>query len=57
MHLLQIVHCDIKPENIMYSQTFGKNVLLDYGLTDIINQKWGKKTLTKFKGTYRFCGD
>lgn len=33
MHILQIIHLDIKPVNIMYSKTFGKNVLLDFGIS------------------------
>lgn len=32
MHILQIIHLDIKPANIMYSKTFQKNVLLEFGI-------------------------
>lgn len=56
MHTLQIIHFDIKPANIMYSPKYGKNVLLDFGISQIIDQRWGQKTLTKFKGTYEFSG-
>lgn len=31
MELIQTVHFDIKPANIMFSPEFGRNVLLDFG--------------------------
>jgi len=36
MHMLRIIHMDIKPMNIMYSNTFKKNIFIDFGLSDII---------------------
>ncbi len=33
MHMLQIVHRDIKPQNIMYSPAYNKNVFIDFGGT------------------------
>jgi serine/threonine protein kinase len=56
MHMLKVVHCDIKPSNIMYSRCYGKNVLIDFGVSDVINQEWGEKTLVSFRGTYEYCG-
>jgi serine/threonine protein kinase len=41
MHLLKIVHTDIKPDNIMFSKAFNKLVFIDFGLSDIIKQKMG----------------
>lgn len=31
MHVLRIVHRDIKPNNIMFSKTFNKIVFIDLG--------------------------
>lgn len=56
MHNLGIVHCDIKPENIMFSQSYQRNVFLDFGIAEICKQKIWNSTLTKFKGTYEYCG-
>jgi serine/threonine protein kinase len=36
MHQLKIVHRDIKSDNIMYSPTYKKNVLIDFGGCDFI---------------------
>jgi len=33
MHLLNIVHLDIKPSNIMFSNEFSKIVFIDFGLS------------------------
>jgi serine/threonine protein kinase len=41
MHQLKIVHSDIKPANIMWSPKLNKNVMLDYGLCEFINEDWG----------------
>jgi serine/threonine protein kinase len=46
---------DIKPENIAFSPYFQKDVFLDYGFSDIIEEEVGYKTLTKFKGTLTYC--
>jgi serine/threonine protein kinase len=56
MHMLKVVHCDIKPSNIMYSRLYDKNVLIDFGVSDVINQEWGEKTMVSFRGTYEYCG-
>lgn len=57
MHSLQFVHCDIKPANIMMSPTFKKTVFLDFGVSGLIKEPMGEKSLTKFRGTYEFCGE
>ena len=41
MHFLRFVHSDIKPANIMYSKTFKKNVLIDFGISEMIREKRG----------------
>lgn len=54
---MKIVHNDIKPGNIMFSQSYMKNVFIDFGISDILCQNYGEKTLTFFKGTFTFCSD
>jgi serine/threonine protein kinase len=36
MHHNQIIHFDIKPENIMFSPHFMKPVFIDFGFTEIV---------------------
>jgi tRNA A-37 threonylcarbamoyl transferase component Bud32 len=36
MHLLQIVHLDIKQSNLMFSKTLNKIVFIDFGLSEFI---------------------
>jgi serine/threonine protein kinase len=55
MHQLQIIHFDIKNENIVYSPHFQKPVFIDFGFSDVIKEKNGFKTLSSFKGTPNFC--
>lgn len=57
MHILNVVHKDIKPTNIMYSPTFRKDVLIDFGCTEVIREHLGEKTFTKFTGTTAYCSD
>ena len=54
MHSLQIIHYDIKPDNLMWSKEFSAPVFIDFGGTTFINEKLGHKTLTKFIGTMGF---
>lgn len=56
MHVLKIVHCDIKPTNIMFSKCYNKNVFLDFGIAEILNEELWENTKTTFKGTYQFVG-
>ncbi len=56
MHLLDLIHFDIKPSNLMFSDTLQKIIFIDFGLSSIIKQKIGQKTLTGFKGTLAYCG-
>ena len=57
MHILKIIHRDIKPDNIMYSPTFKKLVFIDFGGCLIINEPLGAKTFTYFFGTTKYCSE
>jgi serine/threonine protein kinase len=54
MHILQIVHRDIKPQNILYSPTFKKLIFIDFGCAEVLNNKLGQLTFTNFQGTMNF---
>lgn len=41
LHRLHIIHGDIKAENIMWSEKYSKNVLLDFGLSRFISENIG----------------
>jgi len=41
LHLFNIIHFDIKPDNIGFSNHFKKWVFLDFGLTKIIKERPG----------------
>ena len=34
MHMLRVVHRDVKPTNIMFSKAFGKTVFIDFGCSE-----------------------
>jgi len=55
MHTLNIVHRDIKPDNIMYSPAFKRHVLIDFGGCLVLNQSCGYKTYSTFLGSTGFC--
>ena len=55
MHSLGIVHMDIKPENIGWSNEFKKWVFLDFGLARFLNAKIGQKSETGFIGTFNYA--
>lgn len=57
LHSMGFVHLDIKPENMMFSPTFAKYVLIDFGLSRLIAQKVGEKTLTSFAGSLKYCSE
>jgi serine/threonine protein kinase len=55
MHELNIVHCDIKPDNIVISEELGEPLFIDFGLSEIIKESCGFKTLCAFRGTPNYC--
>lgn len=55
LHLIQLIHFDVKPENIGYSRHFKKFVFLDFGLSKMIEESQGNKSFTKFRGSLYFC--
>ena len=57
MHMLHIVHRDIKPMNIMFSKSLKKFVFIDFGCSEVLDESIGYKTLAKFVGTTAFCTD
>jgi serine/threonine protein kinase len=36
LHCLNIVHLDIKPENISFSPSLNEPILLDFGFSDVV---------------------
>jgi serine/threonine protein kinase len=54
MHQINLVHLDIKPDNIAYSPHFKKWVFLDFGFSEFIEEKLGEKTFLCYVGTYEY---
>ncbi len=54
LHKHKIIHLDINPFNIMYSPYHKKNVFIDFGLSKVIEENCGFKTLTAFNGTPKY---
>lgn len=54
MHLLGIVHRDIKPRNIMFSPSLKDLVFCDFGISHPIAEEVGFKTKTTKSGTQSF---
>lgn len=57
MHFLKIIHGDIKPENIMWSPSYQKNIFIDFGMSKVVKENIGQKSFTSFFGTYNFCSE
>ncbi len=57
MHSLSILHRDIKPDNIMYSPSYGKYVLIDFGISEYTSERPGQTVFTSFAGTYTYCSE
>jgi serine/threonine protein kinase len=54
LHRYQIVHGDVNCSNLMFSPTFGKNVLIDFGFSEGLKEECGYKTFTSFRGTPKY---
>jgi len=52
--LLNFVHNDIKPENIMYSKLSKKLIFIDFGLSECLLKPMGYKKISKFMGTFQY---
>lgn len=57
LHSFNIVHLDIKPMNIAFSNEFSKWIFIDFGFTEVVEQKVGYKTKTRYIGTFSFSSD
>ncbi len=55
LHSLGIIHFDIKPRNLMYSKEYKKYVFIDFGLSMIIEEKLGYKSMTFFRGNLLYA--
>ena len=54
LHAFKIIHCDIKPDNIMFSPSYKKNVFIDFGLSQIIEESAGPQSLSNFRGSPQY---
>ena len=55
MHCLKICHIDIKPANIMYSHSFKKTVMIDFGMSELLKDDHNHLLLTSFPGSYNYA--
>lgn len=54
LHYFQIIHKDIKPDNILWSNQYGRFVFCDFGISHYVGQQPGEPSETSYEGTYRF---
>lgn len=51
MHSHNVVHLDINPDNIMFSPYHKAAVFIDFGMSKVIAEEKGYKSLITFHGT------
>ncbi len=54
MHKLHLVHKDIKPENILFSETRNKYIYVDFGMTAFIKESFTQRSLSQYEGTLKY---
>lgn len=57
MRKINLIHGDIKPENILWSKNYAQMVLVDFGLAKFVRQNLNEKTETYFRGTKTHVGE
>lgn len=57
LHSLKIVHKDIKPENILFSESLNRFVFADFGITHAVAEGPTEKSKTNFAGTMEYCSE
>jgi serine/threonine protein kinase len=55
MHEFRIVHLDVKPENVIWSEHQQRAVFIDFGFAEVIREDRGFKTQSAFKGTPNYA--
>jgi serine/threonine protein kinase len=55
MHDFGIVHTDVKPENVVWSESRQCAVFIDFGFSEAIREPRGQKTRSIFKGTPNYA--
>lgn len=55
LHVLRLVHLDLKPENIAFSPALDEYVFIDFGLSRAVCEPIGSKTLVSFTGSFNYC--
>lgn len=54
MHLLKLIHKDVKPPNLMFSPSIKDLVMVDFGITMAIKEELGYLTKSYREGTFKY---
>lgn len=57
LHKMKVVHFDLKPDNIMWSPHFKREVFIDFGLSEVFDGNPGFKYPVRFKGSLNYCSE
>jgi serine/threonine protein kinase len=57
LHYFQIIHLDVKPDNIMFSPAKEGMVFIDYGFSRLTSALPGYKSFTNFTGSLNYCSE